>query len=618
VDRPWNVRDRSGLAIVCVALAIGLGLKYPGFLTTSNFFVTLLSVTSILIAGLGTTALLVSANVDLSIGGQYAFIGVIVGEVAAHSHNTILAILSGLACGVVIGYINGRLVRMLRISPLIVTLGMATLLEGLAGVVSGGTSVFGFPQGLTTLGQSHLFGQVPLPVIVGLIVFVIGGVLLLRTVAGLRVYAIGGNPVATRLAGVDTDRYVTWLYGLNGCLMGLVAVMSVAQLGSASPTVGVGFELQVLTAVILGGVAFTGGKGHPLGVFLGVFTIGILNAGVVFAGISDFWQQVVQGAALLFALGADQLASYRRARRASRAHANDEAVETSSAAPHEQLADEMPAYELPAPSAVIEAATALSCSHLSKRYGSVAATNDVSFSVAPGEILGLVGDNGAGKSTIIKMLSGALVPDAGSIEIAGAEHRLDSPATARGLGVTTVYQELALCPNLGVAENLTLGREPRRTRGGILAWRNHRAAEELARARLSALKITLDDFWRSVSLLSGGQRQAVAIARAVEPGARVVILDEPTAALGRRQTDSVLALIRTLAQRGVAVIIVMHDLETVLDLADRIVVLRLGRVSFDGPAHELTESSLIHAMAGLPFTTVSGGQPASGVTTRSR
>jgi ABC-type branched-subunit amino acid transport system ATPase component len=431
-------------------------------------------------------------------------------------------------------------------------------------------------------------GQLPLPVLVGAVVFAVGSIALLRTVGGLRVYAIGGSPSAARLSGIPVERYVTGLYTLNGTLVGLVAMMSVSRLGSASPTVGVGFELEVLTAVILGGVAFSGGSGHPFGVFVGVFTIGVLAAGVVFAGVADFWQQVVQGSALLIALVADQITAHRRARRRTATELAEHAVATA------------PEPERVAPSAPHDDVV-IECRGLTKSYGSVTAVRDVSFAARAGEILCLVGDNGAGKSTVIKMLSGALEPDEGEILVRGRPVELSQPADAHALGIETAYQELALCPNLGVAENLTLGSEPTRTSWGILSWRDDRAAERVARQRLAELNIVLDDYRRPVNLLSGGQRQSVAIARVAQRGATVVILDEPTAALGLRQTRSVLALVRSLAASGVGVIVITHDVETVLAIADHIVVLRLGRVVFDGAAQGVTQSELIHLMAGFPL-----------------
>jgi ribose/xylose/arabinose/galactoside ABC-type transport system permease subunit/ABC-type branched-subunit amino acid transport system ATPase component len=596
-ERPFDARNRLGLAFFCVLLIAYLGERYAGFLTAANLFVTLLSVTSIGLVGLGMTALLISGNVDLSVGGQYAFIGVCAAYVAVHTQSSVLGVLTGLALGAGLGQMNGRLVRLLRINPLIVTLGTASVLYGLAFVVAGGTSVFGFPGGMVHVAQTY-YGPVPFPVIVGAVVYVLGSIVLLRTVVGLRTYAIGGSPNAARLSGINPDSYVTGLYTVTGLLVGLVSVMDVSRLGSAAPNVGVGFELDVLTAVILGGVAFNGGVGHPLGAFIGVFTIGVLDAGVVFAGVADYWQQVVQGAALLIALSADQVSVHRRGRRRT-------AVErVESTGPIEVQPDE----EKSETDAHVRGSldrgrgeVVLACHGLAKSYGAVAAVRDVSFSVSEGQILCLAGDNGAGKSTVIKMLSGALKPDAGTIEVQGQKVDLAGPGMARTLGIYTAYQELALCPNLGAAENLALGMEPTRTNWGIFSWRDDRAAVKEAEARLRALNIVLDSYLRPVRLLSGGQRQSVAIARVVQQGAKVVILDEPTAALGIRQTQSVLSLVQSLADAGVAVIMISHDLETIFEIAERIVVLRLGSVVFDGVAKNLTQSDFIHLLAGFPL-----------------
>ena len=436
-------------------------------------------------------------------------------------------------------------------------------------------------------------------------IYVIGSVLLLRTVGGLRVYAIGGSPTAVRLSGINPDRYVTCLYTINGVLVGLVSVMVVSRLGSAAPTVGVGFELDVLTAVILGGVAFGGGFGHPLGVFIGVFTIGVLDAGVVFAGVADYWQQIVQGGALLAALGADQITARRRARRRTAVEREEPDASEADEAEDKIVAGIAP----PAGHDIV-----LACRGLQKSYGAVAAVRDVSFSVEAGQIVCLAGDNGAGKSTVIKMLSGAINPDGGSIEMDGRQVSFGGPGDARALGIYTAYQELALCPNLGASENLTLGMEPARTRWGILSWRDDHAAEREAKARLKALNIVLDDYMRPVNLLSGGQRQSIAIARVVQNGARAVILDEPTAALGIRQTHSVLELVRRLADAGVGVIIISHDLETIFEIAQRIIVLRLGSVVFDGPATDLTQSDFIHLLAGFPIGTAGTASSARAAT----
>ncbi len=374
-----------------------------------------------------------------------------------------------------------------------------------------------------------------------------------------------------------------------GGSIGLVALLTYVRLGSASPNLGVGLEIAVITAVILGGVGFAGGTGRPLGVFFGVLTIGIVNAGLIFLGISDYWQTVIGGAILLLALGTDQLNEFRRSR------SRRSGAERSAAAREKGLVDPELLRAHVEPGEI-----ALRAEGLRKSYGAVNAVSDVSLSLRAGQITCLLGDNGAGKSTVIKMLSGLVRPDAGRVELSGSGS-IDNASSLRlrELGVETVYQDLAVAPNLGATYNLTLGREPKRFGWGSLAVFDRAAAIREAKARLSSLGIALDDYLAPVASLSGGQRQCVAIARTDVADVKVVILDEPTAALGVRQRSLVLRLARALADRGAAVLIITHDVESVGLIADRVVVLNLGRVSFDGDADQVTTRELIHLMAGL-------------------
>ncbi|MCL6454035.1 MAG: ATP-binding cassette domain-containing protein [Alicyclobacillus sp.] len=220
----------------------------------------------------------------------------------------------------------------------------------------------------------------------------------------------------------------------------------------------------------------------------------------------------------------------------------------------------------------------LKIDHIRKRFGAVQALSDVSLEVHPGEVVALVGDNGAGKSTTIKMISGVEVPDEGSISFEGREVHLTSPAVAEQLGIQTVYQDLALCDNLDIVSNLFLGRELSRTIiPGVVKNIRKAEMEERAIPVLKELGINLPPLNTQVASLSGGQRQTVAVARAVLWGSKLVLLDEPTAALGVTQTRAVLDLILRLAEKGVGVLVISHNMSDVFKVADRIVVLRLGR-----------------------------------------
>lgn len=220
----------------------------------------------------------------------------------------------------------------------------------------------------------------------------------------------------------------------------------------------------------------------------------------------------------------------------------------------------------------------LSARGLVKRYGNVTAIRGSDFDLFPGEVLAIVGDNGAGKSSLIKALTGALIPDAGTITLNGEEIRFGSPADARNRGIETVYQTLAVSPALDIATNLFLGREIRR-RGllGRLHVLDRNAMRTQAKEQLDALGIaTVQDITQPVESLSGGQRQAVAVARAAMFGKMLVIMDEPTAALGVQETSRVEDIIMRMSERGRAILIVSHSLDQVFRISDRICVLRRG------------------------------------------
>jgi fructose transport system ATP-binding protein len=247
---------------------------------------------------------------------------------------------------------------------------------------------------------------------------------------------------------------------------------------------------------------------------------------------------------------------------------------------------------------VIERHPILEARALVKTYGRVVALDHADFDLYPGEVLGVIGDNGAGKSTLIKCLSGAVVPDRGEIELDGKPVHFSSPLDARAAGIETVYQNLAVCPALDIASNLFLGREIRRPgiRGSLFRMLDHGRMRREAKTELSNLGLlTIQDMGQAVETLSGGQRQGVAVARAAAFGSRVVIMDEPTAALGVRESGRVLQLIRDVRDRGLPVILISHNMPHVFEVADRIHIHRLGkRIAVVTPSsHTMSEAVAI-------------------------
>ena len=217
---------------------------------------------------------------------------------------------------------------------------------------------------------------------------------------------------------------------------------------------------------------------------------------------------------------------------------------------------------------------------LVKRYGRVTALDGSDFELYPGEVLAVIGDNGAGKTTLIKALTGAIVPDAGEILLARQPIRFRSPQDARAAGIETVYQDLALSPALSIADNLFLGRERRVAgfAGSVLRRLDRAGMQRDARQKLSELGLlTIQNINQPVETLSGGQRQGIAVARAAAFGSRVVIMDEPTAALGVKESRRVLELILDVKKRGLPIVLISHNMPQVFEVADRIHIHRLGK-----------------------------------------
>ena len=239
--------------------------------------------------------------------------------------------------------------------------------------------------------------------------------------------------------------------------------------------------------------------------------------------------------------------------------------------------------------------------NLVKRYGKVTALDHCDFDLMPGEILAVIGDNGAGKSTLIKAVSGAVTPDEGEIWLEGRKVDFHSPIDAREAGIETVYQTLAMSPALSITDNMFMGREIRRKGplGSVLRMLDRPAMEKFARDKLNELGLmTIQNINQAVETLSGGQRQGVAVARAAAFGSKVIILDEPTAALGVKESRRVLELIQDVKSRGIPIILISHNMPHVFEVADRIHVHRLGKRLCVIDPKEYTMSDAVAFMTG--------------------
>lgn len=240
----------------------------------------------------------------------------------------------------------------------------------------------------------------------------------------------------------------------------------------------------------------------------------------------------------------------------------------------------------------------LQVKEVSKFFGGLTALNNVNFEVYPGEVVALLGDNGAGKSTLIKCISGVYKPEQGEVHFAGHNIRAASTATVRELGIETIYQDLALAENLDVGANVFLGKEKKKRFLGVFAVTDDDYMREEASKLLDRLDIHIPSLKQKLVNLSGGQRQAVAIARALYWNAKLVIMDEPTAALGVPEQRKVLALVRSMREQGIPVIFISHTMQDVMEVADRVVVMRRGKVVANMPRSETNPELIVKHIVG--------------------
>jgi simple sugar transport system ATP-binding protein len=317
---------------------------------------------------------------------------------------------------------------------------------------------------------------------------------------------------------------------------------------------------------VIGGTLLTGGYGSVIGTVLGAFMYAMVNDGLLLVGLQGYWVNIFLGIVVLVAVLINRLVITRFVMRPDR-------TEPETFNPVASGAVEQPAIVRPAGGSPVVALR-----DVTMTFQSVTALRDISIEAHAGRVLALLGDNGAGKSTLIKVLSGVHRPTQGSVEVDGKPIVLRNAHDARAVGISTLFQDLAVCDLMSIARNMVLGNEPRKRLGPFSLF-DAKASDQLTNEALTTLGVRLRRrFADPAGTLSGGQKQAVAIARAIAYGSRCLILDEPTAALAVRQTNQVLDQVRRARGAGQAVILITHNLQQALSVADDIVVLARGRV----------------------------------------
>lgn len=300
--------NKFGIIFILILELIIFSVANSNFFTPNNLFLVGRQVSFYGIAGVGMTMVLLVGEIDISVGSILAFTGCLSATLMTQMGLSIpVAFLLTLLLCCVFGLVSGTLTAVLKIPSLIGTLAMQTIIKGFTYLMTGGSSVTGLSDRFKHLGQGFLFGVIPIPLIVMVVMFALGFLLLNRTFLGRRIYAVGGNQEAARLSGIKTRAVVVGTFVVSAVTAGIAGVLMAARLGTGQPSTGSDFAMDVLTATVLGGVTLQGGKGFVLNVFIGSFIIGILSNGLTMYNVPEYWQWIIKGLVFLFAVAMSNL-----------------------------------------------------------------------------------------------------------------------------------------------------------------------------------------------------------------------------------------------------------------------------------------------------------------------
>jgi ribose transport system permease protein len=300
---------KYGVIMMLLVLILAFSLLAPStFFTVNNLFNIARQVSILAMVATGMTLILLAGGIDLSVGSSISMIGVITALLIKNlGIPPFLALLLGVLLATLTGFINGSIITYTKISPLISTMAVGKILTGIAYIACGGMPVYGLPNSIKFIAQGYVFKVIPMPVITMLVIVVAGSFLLTKTYPGRYIRALGSNEEATRLSGINVKFYRIFVYTVCGFLTGIAAITMLSRISSGQPNAATGYEMDVLAAVVLGGVSVAGGKGSVTGAFIGVLIIGVLSNGLSILGITDYYQQVIKGAVLLAAVIFDSL-----------------------------------------------------------------------------------------------------------------------------------------------------------------------------------------------------------------------------------------------------------------------------------------------------------------------
>ena len=302
-----DLLSKYGIVIILFVLVAVFGIGNSTFFTVSNFINIIRQISIIAIITVGMSCVLISGGIDLSVGSQLAFIGVITATLSTKLEvNPMFSCLVGIIIATLIGIINGIFISSTKVPPLIATLATQRILSGFAYIISEGKPLYGLDDSVKVFGQGYV-GAVPVPVIIMIVCLIVGLFILNKTYIGRSFYVIGSSEEVGRLSGIKTKLMTTTAYGICGFMCGIASIIMMARINSGSPTVGTGYEMDVLTAAVVGGVSVNGGEGKLFGAMIGALIIGVLSNGLIIMNVSEYYQMVCKGLVLAFAVAFDSI-----------------------------------------------------------------------------------------------------------------------------------------------------------------------------------------------------------------------------------------------------------------------------------------------------------------------
>ncbi len=313
VDKKGRIDwSEMGIMIALLVMCVLFSVCTRSFLSVNNIVNIFRQISIVGICAVGMTMIILTGGIDLSVGSLIGLAAVVGALMMSHGVPVILAVLIVLVLGVCIGFLNGVCINYLEIPPMITTLGMMISIRGVVYVISGGMPVYGVPESFKVLGQGSV-GVIPICAIIMILIFAFGYVLLNKTVFGRRIYGIGGNAETARLSGVNVKAVISGIYCLAGFFAALAGLIMMSRVNSGQPSAGDGYEMDIITAVVLGGVSVSGGEGKIIKVIVGVIFMGVLANGMMMMNLNEYWQRVVKGIVLLLAVAVDIRSRKKRA-----------------------------------------------------------------------------------------------------------------------------------------------------------------------------------------------------------------------------------------------------------------------------------------------------------------